>query len=255
MKTTESVRQFILVNAWAVSIDLTDAYTFQFIHKQRGTSASLSASGLPIHGITFRDVPKSVYFHQIDGRNRCSSASTCHLSFSVPRRLADKRSYMRQTNILHNTLSPNGTKSRIHSKSKESSSAIHLYRYEIPDTTKNSQITPRSHGIPSLDNQTISNSDSSFGSNFPFSFGQTQCCSRLSSSRQTSFTPALDVSVVSVETYTSFGLSHFDHECDPISFEVVDGSQSFCLGNIHPPDPNAFFFTDASHYRWVFISN
>ena len=72
----------------------------------------------------------------------------------------------------------------------------------------------------------------------------------LSSSRQTSFTPAPNVSVVSLETsYTSVGSSNFDHEYDSISLEVVDRPQSLRSGNIHPfPDPNAFIFTDASHY-------
>ena len=90
----------------------------------------------------------------------------------------------------------------------ETSSAIHLYRYGIPDTTQYSQSTTGSYGIPTLENQTISNSDSCLGSNFPFSCGETRCCSRLSSSGQTS-----DVSVVSLETsYTSFGSSNFYHE-------------------------------------------
>ena len=62
----------------------------------------------------------------------------------------------------------------------ELSSVIHLYRYGIPDTTQYSQSTTRSYGIHTLDNQTISNSESSFSSNFPFSFGETQCCSRFS---------------------------------------------------------------------------
>ena len=70
----------------------------------------------------------------------------------------------------------------------------------------------------SLLNQTISNSDSSFSSNFPFFLGETQCCSTLSSSRQISFMPTSDVSVDSLETsYTSFGSSNFDHKYDPIS--------------------------------------
>ena len=150
---------------------------------------------------------------------------------------------MQQTNIPHNILSPNYAKSRIHFKSKkvrfDSNSAIHFYSYGIPDTTKYSQSTTKSCGIPTLDNQTISNLDASFGLNFPFCFGQTQCCRRLSNSRLTS-TP--NVSVVSLETsYTSIGSSNFNHEYDHISFEVVDGPQCFVQGTcIHPPDPNAF---------------
>ena len=149
-------------------------------------------SGHPIHGPLFQTVPKSMDFHQTDGLNHGSFASTCLLTVSLPRRLAHKRSNMQQTYISHNILPSNSTKSRVHSKSKEvrfeTSSTIHLHRDGISDTTEYSQGTSRSHQIPTSDYQTISNSDSSFSTNFPFSFGQTQCSSRLSCSRQTSFT-------------------------------------------------------------------
>ena len=155
-------------------------------------SLHFQQSGLPIHRTTL---------NQIDGHNCCSSPSVCHLTFSVPRRLVQKRSYTRQTNISHNLLSQN---CRINSKSKtvryKISSVIHLYMDGISDSTKYSQSTTRSYGIPTLDNQTFSNSDSSFSSNFPFFFGETQGCSRLSSSKQTSFTSSPNVSVFSLET-------------------------------------------------------
>ena len=119
---------------------------------------------------------------------------------------------------------------------------------------QNSQSTTRSYRIPALYNQTVSNSDSSFHSNSPFSFGQTQCCSRLSSFRQTSFRPTSNVSVVSLETScTSFGSSNFNLEHDPILFEVVGVDPShFIQGTFIPsPDPSAFLFMDASYYGWV----
>ena len=75
--------------------------------------------------------------------------------------------------ISHNILP---SKSRVHSKFKEvvfdTSSAIHLHRDGISDTTQYSQGTSRLHQIPTSNYQTISNSDSSFGMNFPFSFGK-----------------------------------------------------------------------------------
>ena len=58
--------------------------------------------------------------------------------------------------------------------------------------------------------------DSSFGLSIPFSFGETQCCSRLSTSRQVPFMSASDVPAVSLETScSSFGSSNFDLEYDP----------------------------------------
>ena len=181
---------------------------------------------------------KSMDFHQTDGCNSSSFASTCHLTISVPGRLAYKRSNSKQTRISHNILPSNSSKSKIHSKSKvrfDTSSAIHLYRVGISDTTQHNQSTSRLHRIPTSDSQIISNSDSSFSTNFPFSFGQTQCSSRLHSPRQTSFTTASNVSLICLEiSYYSSQSSSSDQQYDLIPFEMVAGHQSTCSGNVHP---------------------
>ena len=80
-------------NDWAVSIDLTDAYLHVPKHPQSREKSSIhpQRSDIPIHDLTFRKVPKSVDFYQIDGRYSSASTSTYHLSFSVPRRLANKK--------------------------------------------------------------------------------------------------------------------------------------------------------------------
>ena len=109
----------------------------------------------------------------------------------------------------------------------ETRSAIHLYG--ISDTTEYSQSTTKPYGISTSDNQTISNSDLSFGTNFTFSFEQTQCCSSLSCSGQTSFTTATNVSVIGLETsYSPTRSSSYNHQYDLISFEMVDGHQLLC---------------------------
>ena len=138
------------------------------------------------------------------------------------------------------------------------------------------------------DYQNISFSDSSFSTNFPFSFGQTQCNSGLHFTRQTSFTISANVPIISLETsHSSFRSSGNDQQYDQIPFEMVDGHQSFlqmcllsvwkphilCLDHqvtinsmiefhlkwwvdfvqgipIHTPDPNVFLYTDASHFGW-----
>ena len=218
---------------------------------QEVPSFHVRKSGLPIHGLTFRNVPKSLDFHQTDGHNRGSFVSMCHLIISVPRQLTYKGSNSQQTSISHNILPSNSSKSRIHSKSKEvrfdTSSAIHLHRDGISDTTQHSQGTSRSHPIPTSDCQTISNSDSSFGTNFPFSFGQTQCSIRLRSPRQTSFT-MLQRCLLSVWR------SHIL----PLDEVLINSMTRFHLKkwmdtnhqgtSIHPPATNAFLSTDASHY-------
>ena len=67
-------------------------------------SVRVRRSGLPIHGLIFQNVPKSVDFYQTNGRNSSALASMCHLIISVPRWLAYKRSYVQQTSISHNIL-------------------------------------------------------------------------------------------------------------------------------------------------------
>ena len=205
METVKSVGQSILINDWAVSISLTDAYLHVPIHPQsRKYLWFIYRHHLPIRGLTFRNVPKSVDFHQTNGRNSRALASTCHLPLSIPRRLADKRFDPQSTNISHNLLPSNGTKSRFHTKSKEvrfdTSTEIHIYRNGISDTTKYSQGTSRPSRFSYSDYQDISFSESSFGANFPFSLGQTQCSSRLRSPRQTPLTTSANVSIICLET-------------------------------------------------------
>ena len=47
-------------------------------------------SSISLFGPTVRNVPKSVNFFETDGRYCSFSTPTCHISFSIPRRLADK---------------------------------------------------------------------------------------------------------------------------------------------------------------------
>ena len=85
---------------------------------QKVPSVHVLRSGLPIHSLTFRNVPKSVDFHQSNGHNSSALASACHLVTSVPRQLAYERCNLQQTSISHNILPSNCAKSRVHSKSK-----------------------------------------------------------------------------------------------------------------------------------------
>ena len=122
---------------------------FRFIFSPGSTLVHVRRSGLPVRGLTFWNVPKSVDFHQTNGCNSGAFASMCYLVISVPRRLAYKRSNLQHSNISHNILPSNGAKSSLYSKSKEvrfdTSLAIHFYRDGISDTTKHSQGTSRSH--------------------------------------------------------------------------------------------------------------
>ena len=111
---------------------------------QKIPSFQLRTPNLPIHGLTLWNVPKSVDFHKINGRNSSALVSACHISISIPRRLADKRFDSQPTNLSDNILPSNSTKSRFHTKSKEvrfdTNTEIHFYKHGISDSTEYSQV-------------------------------------------------------------------------------------------------------------------
>ena len=171
----------------------------------------------------------------------------CHISLSIPRRLANKRSHLQLTSLtqIH---SSKGTKSGFHTKSKEvrfdTNTTIHLYRYGISNSTENSQSSSEPSKSSYSDHQNNSFSDSSFGMNFPFSFGQTQSSSRLYPSRQTANVPIIG-HILPVDHQVMISSMIKFH------FKWWMNTNRFVQGMpIHPPDSKTFLYTNASHYGW-----
>ena len=85
-EAVKSVRQSILVNHWAVSIDLTDAYLHVPTHPQ---SKKCLCFMFENQVFQFMILPfgmsLSAGFHQANGCNSGTFASTCHLIIFVPR--------------------------------------------------------------------------------------------------------------------------------------------------------------------------
>ena len=94
--------------------------------------------------------------------------------------------------------------------------------------------------------------NSSFSTNFPFSFGQTQCSSRLLSPRQTTITSASDVSFICLET-THSSIDHYIPINNMIQFHLkwwMD-TNCFALGtSVHPPETNTFLFNGCQSF-WM----
>ena len=57
---------------------------------QKVSSIRLQRSGLSLHGLTIRNVLKSIDFLETDGRNSSILTPTYHISLPIPRRLVDK---------------------------------------------------------------------------------------------------------------------------------------------------------------------
>ena len=241
METVKSVRQAMRLNDWAVSIDLTDAYLHVPIHRQSRKYLRFvhGRSSISLFGPTVRNVPKSVNFLETDGRYCSFSTPTCHISFSIPRRLADKKSDSQPSDYSDKDLHSNYSKPRFSAKSQEirslSCSEIHLHRYGISDATKFSQGSSGSCTEPNSNNQENNVSKTCIGTNFPFSFGQTQCCSRPCSPGQTALTSSSDVPAVSLETsYSSSRSPDLDKRHDSISLTMVDKPHSIRDRDFYP---------------------
>ena len=173
------------------------------------------------------NVPKSVNFFETDGRYCSFSTPACHISFSIPRRMADKKSDSLLTDYSDKLLHSNYPKPRFSAKSQEVRSLscleIHLHRYGISDATKFSQGPSGSCTEPNSNSQENNVSQTCIGTNFPFPFGQTQCCSRPCPPRQTALTSSSDVPAVCLETsYSSSRSPDLDKRYDSISLTMVD---------------------------------
>ena len=86
---------------------------------QEVSSILLRRSGLSLHGLTIWNVSKSVDIFETDGRYSSISMPTCHISLSIPRRLADQRSDSQPFDYSDKILHSDYSKSRFSSKSEE----------------------------------------------------------------------------------------------------------------------------------------
>ena len=149
----------------------------------------------------------------------------------------------------------NYTESRVHSKSKEvrfdTSPEIHVYRDGISDTTEYSQGTNRPSRFSTSDYQTVS---------------LTQVLAQIFLSLLGKLSAAADIVLLGrlhLRPLQMYLLSVWRPHILPLDHQVPINSMirfhlkwwmdtnRFVLGtSIHPPDPNTFLFTDASHYGW-----
>ena len=92
---------------------------------QEVSSLRTRRSSISLFGPTVRNVPKSVNFLETDGRYCSVSTPTCHISFSIPRRLADKKSDSQPSDYSDKDLHSNYSKPRFSAKSQEVRGELH----------------------------------------------------------------------------------------------------------------------------------
>ena len=241
METVKSVRQAMRLNDWAVSIDLTDAYLhvpihrqsrkyLRFVHEDQVYHFSALPFGMSLIPLIFSKLMDVI------------AAFLRQRAISVFPYLDDwliKKSDSQPSDYSDKDLHSNYSKPRFSAKSQEvrplSCSEIHLHRYGISDATKFSQGSSGSCTKPNSNNQKNNVSKTCIGTNFPFSFGQTQCCSRPCSPGQTALTSSSDVPAVSLETsYFSSRSSDLDKRHDSISLTMVDKPHSIRDRDFNP---------------------
>ena len=148
-------------------VDLTDAYLHVQIHPLSRKYLRFMFEGqvFQFTVLPFRMAPSPWILTKLMD---VIASHMCQRAISVFR-LACKRSNSQLTNISHQILPTNSTKSRFHSKFKkvgfDTSPEIHVYRDGISDTIEYSPGTTGPSWFPSSDYQTISFPDTSFGLN------------------------------------------------------------------------------------------
>ena len=253
METVKSVRQSIMYNDWAVSIDLKDAY----LH-------------VPIHPIS-RKYLRFVYDHQafqftvLPFRMSLSlwvftklmnviatHLRPCTISlFPYPDEWLI-RDLMRNQHRSHQIYSSNGSESRLHSKSKEvkfdSNTTIHIYRYGISNSAKNRVPADRVKALI-LTIKTILSQTQVSARTFLSLLGKLSAASDLILLGRLHLRP-LQMCLLSVWKPHILPLDHQVPITRMIKFHLKWWiNNRFVQGMpIHPPDPE--IYTDASHFGW-----
>ena len=86
MDTIKSVRQWIMFNDWALSIDLMHAYLHIPIHpiSRKYLRFVYDHQVFSVHGLIVRNVSKSVGLHKDNECHSNTFTSTCRISLSIP---------------------------------------------------------------------------------------------------------------------------------------------------------------------------
>ena len=223
METFKSVRQSIMINDWAVSIDLTDAYFhvpihprsrkyLRFIYEHQVFQFMTLPFGMSLSPWIFTKLMNVIATHL---RLRA-------VSLPIPRRLANKRSDSQSTYLSHKIHSSKGTKSGFYTKSKEvrfdTNTRIHLYRYGISNSVD--RVKALILTIKTILSQTQILARTSLSL-----LGKLSAAADLI--RQTAFTTSANVHIISLETSrSSLRSSGYDQQYDQSPFEMMDEYQS-----------------------------
>ena len=241
METVKSVRQAMRLNDWAVSIDLTEAYLhvpihrqsrkyLRFVHEDQVYHFSALPFGMSLSPLIFSKLMDVIAAFL---RQRAISVFP-YLDDWLIKNLIHNR-LITQTKICIQTIQSLGFLPNLKKSDLFPAQKFTFIGMGISDATKFSQGSSGSCTEPNSNNQENNVSKTCIGTNFPFSFGQTQCCSRPCSPGQTALTSSSDVPAVSLETsYSSSRSPDLDKRHDSISLTMVDKPHSIQDRDFNP---------------------
>ena len=252
--TVKSVRQSKMYNDWGHRSDgciflRSDTSNFQEVPAVR-----LRPPGISVHGLTVRNVPKSLGLHK---------ANECHTHLHL--RAVSLFPYLdvwlirdliRNRHLSQQIYSSNGTKSRLHSKSKEvrfdSSATIHIYRYGVSNSAKIVRVPPDGVKALILTIKTILSQTQVLARTFLSLLAKTSAAADLILLGRLNLR-RLKVCLLSVWKPHILPLDHQVPITRIIKFHLKwwMNSNRFVQGMpVHPPDPEIYLYTDASHFGW-----
>ena len=223
---------------------------------QEVSSLRTRRSSISLFGPTVRNVPKSVNFLETDGRYCSFSTPTCHISFSIPRRLADKKSDSQPSDYSDKDLHSNYSKPRF-SPNLKKSDLFPAQKFTFIGTeflTQQNLVRVPADRVQNLilTIKKIMSAKHVSARTFLSLLGKLSAAADLVLLGRLHLRP-LQMCLLSVwkphilpldHPISINGMirSHLQWWINPIRFETGT--------SIHPPDPKFFLYTDASHYGW-----
>ena len=223
---------------------------------QEVSSFRTRRSSISLFGPTVRNVPKSVNFLETDGRYCSFSTPTCHISFSIPRRLADKKSDSQPSDYSDKDLHSNYSKPRFLPNLKKSDlfPAQKFTFIGMEFLTQQNLVRVPADRVQNLilTIKKIMSAKHVSARTFLSLLGKLSAAADLVLLGRLHLRP-LQMCLLSVwkphilpldHPISINGMirSHLQWWINPIRFETGT--------SIHPPDPKFFLYTDASHYGW-----
>ena len=198
---------------------------------------------LSIQGSSLRSIHEPICLHSSYDNNSFSPSQERYQSVPVSRRLAVKESKLSSSVGTQTFYHPSdhiiGSDYQSGKIRTDSIPKLRIHRDGISHSGQYSQSSSRQDSLFTTNNQTFPSQKESSCQTIPFSFGKTQCSSRLHNTRETSSQTFTNVSPSTVETtHLSSSLPNSDISKHQTSSSLVEQSTEICDGCSNQKSPS-----------------